>query len=548
MDDGKHHIFRLFAYARALKLSKQLDAAEAVRSHGVEALYALNAKKIDDDVSLKHVRDHVRMGFKVAAAYGVDADDDAVEPKKSEVSNSTLSTVPFDSLDVRKETKRALKEVFGYTFMSKAQAECIPVALQGQDCFVKARTGNGKTLGFLIPAFEHLTVGKVSVVVLVHTHSLEDQTLEQATKLLKFRSDIRVGTTRQSASRLCSCEVIIATPGTLKKYLGDAAFALRFSSVQVAVLDEADQLLSSFSNDVKAILSACPTRTQTLMFSATLQAATQKMLPSILRPDYKLVDTVPEGESASNAQVEQQALVVPPEAIFQSLFDTILQAKSSNKASKVMVFLPTVRLVQTLFELFKSLGLTDIYEMHSKVSDGQRRVAVEAFSSMGRGQVMLASDMSARGVDYPDVTHVLQIGPVNQTEGRLSDYHHRIGRTGRGGKLGTAIAILGTDEVKYLAAIEKEIGLELERIPSVPKSHVTVHIGLDAYSQKLGSMTYKSIVGAYKSTLKVLGWNDKALFMAMDKRFLASGLGLLTRPEYTEKELRKMNIPRSALE
>ncbi|GAX86331.1 hypothetical protein CEUSTIGMA_g13743.t1 [Chlamydomonas eustigma] len=478
---------------------------------------------MDPDVPLKHARDHVRMGLKVAAQQHMEENfKENAEPKKADVSNSTLSTVPFDSLDVLKETKRAIKEVFGYTLMSKAQAECIPVALQGHDCFVKARTGNGKTLGFLIPAFERLTVGQVSVVVIVHTHSLEDQTLEQATKLLKFRSDIRVGTTKQSASRLCGCEVIIATPGTLKKYLNDTAFALRFSSAQVVVLDEADQLLSSFSGDIKTILSACPNRSQTLLFSATLQETTQKMLSSILQPDYKLVDTVPDGEGASNVQVKQQVLLVPPEMLFQSLFDVIMKAKSC-KSSKVMVFLPTVRLVQTLFELFKTLGLEDVYEMHSKVSDGHRRVVVEAFSSLGRGQVMMASDMSARGVDYPDVTHVLQIGPVNQTEGKLSDYHHRIGRTGRGGKPGTAITILGTDEIKYLAAIEKEIGMELERISNNP-------------------------VGAYKSTLKVLGWNNKALFTAMDKRFLVPGLGLVMRPEYSDKELKKMNIPRSALE
>ena len=312
--------------------------------------------------------------------------------------------------------------------------------------------------------------------------------------------------------------VLVATPGRLDDHLNNTAGVREMlTALRVLVMDEADQLLDrGFRPSIVKILALLPpaaTR-QTLLFSATFPSELQELTRSALRPSYEMVDCVGEGPQ-SNAQVEQQVSVCSVDDL-HAITTAILLRHVQQPEHKVMVFLPTAREAGFCAALYRSmaplapdtLGNSPIFEIHSKRSQLQRTATSEQFRLCPRG-VLFSSDVSARGMDYPDVTFVLQVGnPPDRAQ-----YLHRLVRTARAGREGAGMLLLCDYEAYWLPQIGD---LPVAHVPAPPldEARALVHGALrrlHSAEPNAFMMAYRAWLGANKGRLKELGWTTAEL-------------------------------------
>ena len=285
-----------------------------------------------------------------------------------------LSDSTFDSLALHAPLHRAVKEVFKFERMTLVQQLAIPICFTDVDVVAKARTGTGKTLGFLLPALHRALTRPASagaaccpVLVLSPTRELATQTAEEAKDLLTFVSPSKVMTVLGGTSmakdvaafRQGPPVVLVATPGRLDDHLNNTAGVREMlRALRVLVMDEADQLLDrGFRPSIVKILALLPppeTR-QTLLFSATFPAELQALTKSALRASYEMVDCVGAGPQ-SNEQVEQQVTVCPMDDL-HAIAAAVLMAHVAQPEHKVMVFLPTAREAGFCAALFRQVRL-----------------------------------------------------------------------------------------------------------------------------------------------------------------------------------------------
>lgn len=281
----------------------------------------------------------------------------------------------------------------------------------------------GKTLGFLIPSFERLLAApvpraSVGILVISPTRELASQIAVEAKALARFHPSFSVacvvGGTNVNADaamlRDRTPAILVATPGRLNDLLQNGGAAGRFASLRVLVFDEADRLLDmGFRPAIDALLAALPPKAtrQTMLFSATYPSNIQSLAAYALRPAPAFVDTVGETETQTAERVDQSFLITPMEQTAAALWSAIRAHAAAEPDYKVMAFFVTARLTQFYSELFQAMG-APVLEMHSRKSQPARTKAAAAFRASSR-QVMFSSDVSARGVDYPDVTLVVQV-------------------------------------------------------------------------------------------------------------------------------------------
>ena len=439
-----------------------------------------------------------------------------------------LSDSTFDSLALHPSLQRAIKEVFHYERMTLVQQLAIPICIDpaDKDVVAKARTGTGKTLGFLLPALHRVLGGPPSagaagcpILVLSPTRELATQTAEEAKDLLTFVSPSKVMTVLGGTSmakdvaafRQGPPVVLVATPGRLDDHLNNTAGVREMlGALRVLVMDEADQLLDrGFRPSIVKILALLPppeTR-QTLLFSATFPAELQALTKSALRASYEMVDCVGPGPQ-SNEQVEQQVTVCPMDDL-HAIAAAVLMTHVARPEHKVMVFLPTAREAGFCAALFRQMDLgTPVFEIHSKKSQPQRSSTSEQFRLCPSG-ILFSSDVSARGMDYPDVTFVLQMGnPPDRAQ-----YLHRLGRTARAGREGAGLLLLCDYESYWLPNIGD---LPVTQVPSPPLDEAraltrAALLKLHQAEPSVFMMAYRAWLGANKGRLKELGWTTTEL-------------------------------------
>jgi len=360
----------------------------------------------------------------------------------------------FADLQISSESKRALSQVFKYEYMTTVQAETLPIILANggdRDCLAKAKTGTGKTLAFMIPTIEQIINYKkssnndnVNVLVISPTRELAQQIATETEKLLTFHNNslrkvvTMVGGTNKNKDikeLRGKTPFVVATPGRLLDHLQNSNLAQRMSNLDVLIFDEADQLLDmGFRPDIERILRLLqPSKNtrQTLLFSATIPEQVNDIANIALRPNWAFVDTVGEESEQTHQHVQQQLMISSQQDIVRNLF-SILDRETSSGPYKIIVFFTTARLVGFMSELFNSVSSQigyKVLEIHSRKTQKAREKASEAFRKSSNA-VMFTSDVTARGMDYPDVTFVLQVGLTDR-----SQYIHRLGRTARAGKV-----------------------------------------------------------------------------------------------------------------
>jgi superfamily II DNA/RNA helicase len=427
----------------------------------------------------------------------------------------------------------------------------------GKDVLAKAKTGTGKTVAFLLPAIE--VVSKlppidcdkkrppISVVVVCPTRELADQAAAEANKLLKFHPSIGVqlviGGTRmaleQKRMHTNPCQILVATPGRLKDHMENTpGFATRLMGVKVLILDEADRLLDmGFRTDIERIVAALPKQRQTLLFSATVPDEVRQVCHIAMKRDLEFVNTVEEGSEETHSQVKQMHVVAPLDKQFSILYGLLTDHISENVDYKVIVFCTTAKVTSLVAELLSELKL-NVREIHSRKPQSYRTRISKEFKE-SKGLILVSSDVSARGVDYPNVTLVVQMGVPTDRE----QYIHRLGRTGRRGNEGSGILLLAPWEEYFLRSI-KDLPITEATLPLIDlDTKRKVEKALAHVEVKDKELAYQAWLGYYNSN-KFIG-RDKYQLVSLANEFSRS-LGLNNPPAVPKLVLRKMglnNIP-----
>ncbi|XP_020089462.1 DEAD-box ATP-dependent RNA helicase 31-like [Ananas comosus] len=485
------------------------------------------------------------------------AEGDSTLKKRPEAeSDSYLSPTRFDECSLSPLTLKGVKAA-GYERMTIVQEATLPAILKGKDVLAKARTGTGKTVAFLLPAIELVSKlppvdrdnrrPPINVLVVCPTRELADQAAAEATKLLKFHPSIGVqlviGGTRlaleQKRMQTNPCQILVATPGRLRDHIENTpGFATRLMGVKVLVLDEADRLLDmGFRTDIEKIVVALPKQRQTLLFSATVPDEVRQICYIAMKRDLEFINTVEEGSEETHSQVKQMHLVAPLEKHFSMLYGILTDHISENVDYKVIVFCTTAMVTKLVAELLGELRL-NVREIHSRKPQTYRTRVSKEFKE-SKGLILVSSDVSARGVDYPDVTLVIQLGVPPDRE----QYIHRLGRTGRKGKEGTGILMLAPWEEFFLRSI-KDLPIAESPVPLIDlDTRRKVERALAHVEIKDKESAYQAWLGYYNSN-KNIG-RDKYQLIALANEFSQS-MGLNNPPAIPKLVLRKMglnNIP-----
>lgn len=349
----------------------------------------------------------------------------------------------------------------GYSTPTPIQAQAIPAVLEGHDLLASAQTGTGKTAGFGLPLLQRLNQGKrassrqVRALVLAPTRELAAQVGKSIATYgakLPLRTQIifgGVGQNPQVEALKRGVDVLIATPGRLLDLQQQGHVDL--SRLEVLVLDEADRMLDmGFIHDIKRLLRLMPAKRQNLLFSATFSNEIQALAKQLLH-DPKMIEVAQRNATAD--KVEQTVYQVDRE----KKRDLLAHLIETQKWYQVLVFSRTKHGANRLAEQLSKRSIPAM-AIHGNKSQGARTRALGAFKS-GELQVLVATDIAARGIDIHQLPYVVNFDLPNVAE----DYVHRIGRTGRAGSQGEAISLVCIDEAQLLKNIERLIKSSLER-------------------------------------------------------------------------------------
>jgi len=349
----------------------------------------------------------------------------------------------------------------GYSTPTPIQQQAIPLVLQGRDVLGTAQTGTGKTAAFVLPILQHLTrdprptrVGRVRALVIAPTRELAEQ-IHQASVDLGVNTKVRSATVyggvskkRQIAALRRGAEIVVACPGRLLDLLGDRYIDL--SHVEVLVLDEADRMCDmGFLPDVRRILKALPARRQTLFFSATMPPEIRALADTILH----------------NPATVQIGAIAPAETVSHALYpvsdglkkELLLATLEQTATGRVLIFTRTKRRARFLARDLEGRKYR-VSALQGNMSQNKRQQALDGFRD-GKYDILVATDIAARGIDVSDISHVINYDMPDTVDA----YTHRIGRTGRAEQSGEALTFVEREDEALVRRIEKVLGERIER-------------------------------------------------------------------------------------
>ena len=345
----------------------------------------------------------------------------------------------------------------GYVTPTPIQQQAIPVALAGRDLLGLAQTGTGKTAAFLLPILQRLTKGplrKVRALIVAPTRELAEQiaqisnTLSQRLKVSTVTVYGGVGKMPQVNALRRGAEIVVACPGRLLDLLGEGQIDL--SGVEVLVLDEADRMFDmGFLPDVRRILRHLPAQRQNLLFSATMPEDIRSLAAEVLREPA----TVQIGMIAP-AETVAHALYPVPDGLKSRL---LLEMLRRTTTERVLVFTRTKRRARSLAETLDKNGYR-VAALQGNMAQNRRQEAINGFRS-GQYDILVATDIAARGIDVAGVSHVLNYDMPDTVDA----YTHRIGRTGRAQLTGEAFTFTVQDDELMVRQIERVLGSRVER-------------------------------------------------------------------------------------
>ena len=363
----------------------------------------------------------------------------------------------FSELPISDYSKQRLSSA-NFSIPTPVQAAAIPHALAGKDVLATAQTGTGKTLAFLIPVMEqllqHNTPG-IAALALVPTRELAMQVVEQYNALRGKQlppAALVVGGLsegHQITALRHGARLVVATPGRLEDFLDRRL--VNFNTLRVLILDEADRMLDmGFLPAIRRIVSVLPKNRQTLCFSATLEASVAHLVHDYMRQPVRVAlgSTLKPSEN-----VRVQAFEVPSDRKLE-----FLERLLAKESGRCLIFTRTKRGAERLALSLSREGFSAA-AIHGDRSQSQRNAALAGFQQ-GRHQILVATDVASRGIHVQDIAHVINYDLPDLAE----NFIHRVGRTGRAGAQGLASTLFGADQRGELLALERTLGIRIERM------------------------------------------------------------------------------------
>jgi ATP-dependent RNA helicase RhlE len=366
--------------------------------------------------------------------------------------------MPFKALGLHPSLVQAVRDL-RYEEPTAVQAQAIPPVLGGRDIIATAQTGTGKTAAFLLPILHRLLAqsrNTTRALVVTPTRELAQQ-IDDVMLALAYHTPLRAGILvggvamgPQEKALRAGVELLVSTPGRLLDHMRQNQG--RFDQIHTLVLDEADRMLDmGFLPDIKRIIARLPARKQTLLFSATMPPVIAQLARDVLRQPL----TIQIGQRSAPAVGITQAAYPVAEHLKTSLLRHLLR---HTEMPSVLVFTRTKQAAKRLARVINGDGFA-VGELHSNLTMPQRTRAMESFRQ-GKTQILVATNIAARGLDVNHITHVISFDVPAVPE----DYIHRIGRTARAEAEGDAFVLVAPADEKSLARIERQIG---ERLPRV---------------------------------------------------------------------------------
>ncbi|MCA9968734.1 MAG: DEAD/DEAH box helicase [Anaerolineales bacterium] len=362
----------------------------------------------------------------------------------------------FDQLPLDARIHAGIRDM-GYETPTPIQQQAIPHVLNGRDVLGLAQTGTGKTAAFMLPILQRLTTGplrRVRALIVTPTRELAEQIHQNSIALArhtKIRSTTVYGgvsKVRQIDALQRGVEVVVACPGRLLDLHGDGQIDL--SQVEVLVLDEADRMCDmGFLPDIRRILKLLPQPRQTLFFSATMPDDIRELADSILR----------------NPATVQIGVIAPAKTVSHALYpvtnnlkkNLLLSLLDQMATGRVLIFTRTKRRARFLARDLEKIGF-NAAALQGNMSQNRRQQALDGFRG-GKYDILVATDIAARGIDVDDISHVINFDMPDTVDA----YTHRIGRTGRAEETGDALTFMMPEDAALVRDIEKVLGRRIER-------------------------------------------------------------------------------------
>ncbi|WJE16165.1 DEAD/DEAH box helicase [Halobacillus sp. ACCC02827] len=432
----------------------------------------------------------------------------------------------FQSLGLSNPILKSL-DVMGFEETTPIQEQTIPLGLEGKDVIGQAQTGTGKTAAFGIPMLEKINkqVKAVQGLVIAPTRELAIQVAEELNRLGKGKG-VRVlpiygGSNMERQIRaLKNNHIVVATPGRLLDHIRRKT--IKLESVHTAVLDEADEMLNmGFIDDIRDILKALPEERQTLLFSATMPKEIRDIATTLMNsPEEVKV----KAKEMTVENIEQFFVEIPE----KHKFDTLTRLLDIHDPSLAIVFGRTKRRVDEVADGLQARGFS-AEGIHGDLTQGKRMSTLNKFKR-GRIEILVATDVAARGLDISDVTHVYNFDIPQDPE----SYVHRIGRTGRAGRKGKSISFVTPREKDQLHLIEKITKKKVERL-KVPSSEEAARGQQKVAVEKLLEMIEKNDLKNYKQAA------DELLQQHDSTDLIAAALKMMTK-ERSEVPVRLSHV------
>ncbi|MDB5803047.1 MAG: box helicase domain protein [Betaproteobacteria bacterium] len=383
------------------------------------------------------------------------ADNDSIDTSADAVSSPvSVAISAFGALGLNAQIVKAVADA-GYDNPTPVQSATIPVAITRRDVIVSSQTGSGKTAAFMLPALEMLGAPpKVKsygprMLVLAPTRELALQVTRAAETYGKYMRRVRVvsilgGMPYPVQNRLLKSpvDILVATPGRLLDHMRSGR--IDFSRLEMLVLDEADRMLDmGFIEDIETVVAATPASRQTMLFSATLDGTIGQLARKLTRDPQRIEVS---SAQSKHDNIEQRLHYTDDQRHKMKLVDHYLRGTDVDQA---IVFTSTKRAADELADALVSQGFPAA-ALHGDMNQGQRN---RTLGNMRRGnvKVLVATDVAARGIDVPTISHVINFDLPRMAE----DYVHRIGRTGRAGRNGIAISLAGLRDHGQVKQIER---------------------------------------------------------------------------------------------
>ena len=388
----------------------------------------------------------------------------------------------FSDYSISNEIKNNLNKL-GFIRPTDIQFKSIPPIMRGEDLLAIAQTGTGKTAAFAIPILNQIHSSKISkrtegikCLVMVPTRELAIQITEVFQKIgvhLKVKTASIFGGVEQDSQILQlekGIDILVTTPGRMFDFLHQGH--LRLNRVETLVLDEADHMLDlGFMKDIEDVCKFLPKERQTLFFSATIDKKIKKTAYSLIRGNAIHIQISPKDPVSKNIEHSVSNIQMDDKRFF---LERIIK---ENPDSKMLVFVRTKVRAERVASAMKRVFI-DAETIHGDKDQKDRFEVMDRFKS-GETKILIATDVSARGIDIPNVEYVINYDIPEQSE----NYVHRIGRTGRGRHKGFAISFCSTDEKPLLAEIEELIGKTIHLI-QISKSNYTETINFKIEEEK----------------------------------------------------------------